>query len=213
MGSIFQDRTERKTGLARQVGSDTSGISTAEGFLISKVSIAIFFLTIATMGWAITLPIDEPYLKKKFGRILLDGWYAQIRSVGGGGQERQHKALDFSAALNTPARAVEYGQVIEINFDYPKVNEGVWRSGYGNYIKVRNKKDEVWVYAHLTSYSPKINEWVSEGQVIGSVGSTGLVDKTGKQLFKSHLHLEKRDKDDKKIFFTKDFGVQFALSK
>ena len=52
------------------------------------------------------------------------------------------------------------------------------------YIKHRNKKDTT-VYAHLSQIGVKAGDPVSQGQVIGEVGQTGVA--TG-----PHLHLEFR---------------------
>jgi len=160
------------------------------------------FLLISIKVYSLTFPIEQENCLVRKDRILLTGWYTENR--GTTENIRYHKAIDIPANTYTPVRAVTSGKVIEKGFAYnwSKVNQA-----YGNYIKILDDDGYIWLYAHLTSYDVKKDEEVHEGQVIGTVGWTGL-DKPH-----PHLHLEKRDKHNKKILFTKDFGIKFALRK
>lgn len=57
--------------------------------------------------------------------------------------------------------------------------------GYGNYVWINHGNGKETVYAHLTSVAVSTGQYVSAGQYIGTVGSTG--HSTG-----AHLHYETR---------------------
>ncbi|MBS4023332.1 MAG: M23 family metallopeptidase [Dethiobacter sp.] len=83
-----------------------------------------------------------------------------------------HKGIDIGAPSGTPVVAAADGVVKEARF----------RSGWGNLIII-DHGIYVTYYAHLRRISVKVGENVVKGQLIGSVGSTGL--STG-----PHLHFE-----------------------
>ncbi len=86
---------------------------------------------------------------------------------------KSHMAIDYAAAYGTPVRAVGDGVVI---YRRPK-------TGYGNVISIRHNSTYTTNYCHLSKYLVKLGQRVTQGQVIGNVGSTGY--STG-----PHLHFE-----------------------
>lgn len=88
---------------------------------------------------------------------------------------RAHRGTDFGAPRGTPVHATGDGVV---SWAGP-------RGGYGNMIELRHADGYVTRYAHLSriSSAAHVGAHVSEGQVIGAVGATGLA--TG-----PHLHYE-----------------------
>lgn len=92
---------------------------------------------------------------------------------------RMHSGTDFGAPCGMPIRAAKEG----------KVMTAAWTGGYGNYILIgHGTMGGAYVttgYAHMSRYAVSAGQWVSQGQVIGYVGTTGL--STG-----CHLHLEVR---------------------
>ena len=91
------------------------------------------------------------------------------------GYSKMHKGIDFAAPTGTPVLASGDGAV-----------ELAGRAGgYGNYIRIRHTADHKTAYAHLSGYARGIKTGVNvtQGQVIGYVGSTGR--STG-----PHLHYE-----------------------
>lgn len=90
-------------------------------------------------------------------------------------RSRAHRGIDFAAPRGTPVYSVASGIVTFAGR----------QSGYGNLVKIDHPGPYETGYAHLRDYADGIIEGaaVERGQVIGSVGSTGLA--TG-----PHLHFE-----------------------
>lgn len=84
-----------------------------------------------------------------------------------------HKGIDLAAVSGTPVQAAGNGEVTFIGYDL----------GYGLHIYISHKYGFKSHYAHLSAIRVKKGQKVSQGDIIGKIGSTGLV--TG-----SHLHLE-----------------------
>lgn len=91
---------------------------------------------------------------------------------------RYHYGIDMAALKGTPVYAAASGIVLESG----------WNNGYGNYILIAHNRKYRSRYAHLSKRKVKIGQKVSRGQIIGAVGDTGLVRKSGKDA--SHLHFE-----------------------
>ena len=92
-----------------------------------------------------------------------------------------HKGVDFAAPGGTNIRAVA-GGVVTVSG---------WHYSYGNYVMIYHGTDDqgntyATLYAHMNSTPPvSVGQSVSQGDVIGYVGTTG--NSTG-----NHLHLELR---------------------
>jgi len=86
-----------------------------------------------------------------------------------------HRGVDYAAPSGTPAYTVGDG-VVEF---------AGTQGGYGNVVIVRHANQHSTVYAHLSRIQVRKGQSVTQGQVIGNVGSTGW--STG-----PHLHFEFR---------------------
>ena len=92
-----------------------------------------------------------------------------------------HKGRDYAAPGGTPIKAVASGQVITVDSHY----------SYGYYVMIYHGTADdgnnyTTLYAHMRSWpSVSVGQTVSQGDVIGYVGSTG--NSTG-----NHLHIELR---------------------
>ncbi len=89
------------------------------------------------------------------------------------GYNKMHKGVDFAARTGTPIFAAGDG-VIE---------KAGWVGGYGKYVKIRHNSKLKTAYAHMSEIKVKNGSRVSQGDVIGYVGTTGR--STG-----PHLHYE-----------------------
>ena len=101
--------------------------------------------------------------------ISRDFYYKSTIYIGG-----QHMAIDIPASSGTPIKVAAAGQVRGVGWDI--------YSGF--FVAVDHANNWTTRYRHLYGQSPvKAGQQVSQGQVIGTVGSTGW--STG-----PHLHLD-----------------------
>ena len=90
---------------------------------------------------------------------------------------RAHTGVDYSANAGTPVMAAGDGTIVKAG----------WTGGYGIMVEVRHNNGVSTRYAHLRGLARGLSagKRVSQGQVIGYVGSTGLSTAP-------HLHYEFR---------------------
>jgi murein DD-endopeptidase MepM/ murein hydrolase activator NlpD len=93
---------------------------------------------------------------------------------------RAHNGTDYVAPKGTPVSAMANGQVLAAGR----------QGGYGNLVIVRHPNGYKTFYGHLSGFAKGVRKGasVSQGQLIGYVGATGLA--TG-----PHLHFEMRVND------------------
>ncbi|GGX45504.1 MULTISPECIES: M23 family metallopeptidase [Undibacterium] len=124
---------------------------------------------------------DGRSLKKAFLKSPLEftrvssGFSMRVHPISG--QWKQHKGVDFAAASGTPIRATADGTIDSVG---PS-------GGYGNLVVVKHYSGYSTAYAHMSRFAAGLRKGarVSQGEVIGYVGSTGW--STG-----PHLHYEFR---------------------
>jgi murein DD-endopeptidase MepM/ murein hydrolase activator NlpD len=88
---------------------------------------------------------------------------------------RLHAGIDIGVPYGTPIHAAASGTVVL----------AAWTGGYGNYTCIDHGGGLATCYAHQSSYAVSTGAHVTQGQVIGYVGSTG-------HSFGAHLHFEVR---------------------
>ncbi len=108
-------------------------------------------------------PLKGGYISSKFG-MRIDPFT---------GKKIFHNGVDIASKRGTPINAVGSGIVI---FSGTK-------SGYGKVVKVQHGNGFVTIYAHNHELMVKFGDYVTKGQKIATVGSTGR--STG-----PHLHFE-----------------------
>lgn len=77
---------------------------------------------------------------------------------------KAHKGTDYAAAYGTPIVSTANGIV----------EKSGYTRGNGNYVKVKHNSTYSTQYLHMTKRKVKVGQRVKQGQVIGTVGSTGL---------------------------------------
>jgi len=88
------------------------------------------------------------------------------------GYARMHNGIDLAAAQGTPIYATRAGKVTRTSYQ---------AGGAGNYVSINHLDGFSSIYMHMTHYVVSEGQNVSQGQLIGYVGSTGI--STG-----PHLH-------------------------
>lgn len=89
-----------------------------------------------------------------------------------------YNAVDLAGSHGTTIRAAAAGEVIV-------AKASGWNGGYGNYVVIKHANGSQTLYAHLSSLSVGVGEYVTQAETIGGMGSTGR--STG-----THLHFEVR---------------------
>ena len=91
------------------------------------------------------------------------------------GYNKMHRGTDFAAPMGTPIMASGDGII----------KKAGWCGGGGNCVKIKHNSTYQTVYAHMSKFARGIKKGirVTQGQIIGYVGSTGM--STG-----PHLHYE-----------------------
>jgi len=112
------------------------------------------------------------YIRPVSGRVSSSFGY-RIHPILG--YQKLHTGIDFAATAGTPIQASRAGTVIRASYN----------SSYGNHVIIDHGNGVTTLYAHMSALNTRNGAKVSQGQVIGYVGSTGM--STG-----PHLHLEFR---------------------
>ncbi len=92
------------------------------------------------------------------------------------GKMRAHRGVDYAAPSGTPIRAAGDGKIMFRG----------WQNGYGNVVILQHNGKYTTLYGHMSKFAnAKVGQRVSQGQVIGYIGMTGLASGP-------HLHYEFR---------------------
>jgi len=118
---------------------------------------------------------ETPIIFPVGGKITVTSGYGwredPVRPVPG--EKRFHRGVDFIGKMGDPIKAAMKGTVLHID-NNPNL---------GNFIILKHDNGYQTLYAHLSAYSVKAGDTVSQGQEIGKIGATGYT--TG-----PHLHYE-----------------------
>ena len=109
-----------------------------------------------SMIWPVNGPITSPFCERR-------AW------------EACHPGIDIGVPAGTPIRAADSGRVVIAG----------WVGGYGNYTCIQHTASLSSCYGHQSVIQVSVGQNVSQGQVIGLSGCTGLC-------FGAHLHFEVR---------------------
>ena len=110
-------------------------------------------------GWLI--PVSGYYISSPFGMRM----HPML------GYERMHEGIDMVCAEGTPIYASRSGVVTTASYN----------DSCGNYVYIGHGDGYGSVYMHMSYYVVSYGEYVSQGQIIGYVGDTGLAEV-------AHLH-------------------------
>ena len=91
------------------------------------------------------------------------------------GDERPHSGIDIAGSAGSEVLAADSGTVAVATYS----------SSYGNYVTIYHSNGDYTLYAHMSSLAGTAGQNVTQGDVIGYVGSTGGANGP-------HLHFEIR---------------------
>ena len=107
-------------------------------------------------------------------KYISSGYTTGLRYIQAFDISTGHRAIDYAAAAGTPIRAVGDGTIVSAG----------WNSqGYGNRVSIRHNSVYTTNYAHMQRIYVGYGQKIKQGDIVGTVGSTGL--STG-----PHLHFE-----------------------
>ena len=170
LASALQGRISEYQSEADQVAAHEAGLST---LIRSKEQLAAQAAAAPAGGGR---PAADPGTDGRVsGMGLIWPLRGPVTSPYGNRWGRLHAGIDISAGMGTPIRAAKAGRVIFAGS----------MSGYGNTVIIDHGGGFTTLYAHQSRLGTGDGASVSQGQVIGFVGSTG--HSTG-----PHLHFETR---------------------
>lgn len=115
-------------------------------------------------------PSDSTWVTPVSGYTLTSPFGMRVHPILG--TSRMHNGIDMACAQGTPIYATRAGTVTVASYQ---------AGGAGNYVSINHLDGFASIYMHMTNYVVSAGQSVSQGQLIGYVGSTGL--STG-----PHLH-------------------------
>ena len=111
-------------------------------------------------------PIQKLFLKAPLNYRRISSGFTYHRMHPVYHKMRAHLGVDYAAPTGTPIVALGDGKVILKG----------WTNGFGKSIQIKHRNNYVTYYGHLSRYAKGIDKGrqVSQGQVIGYVGMTGV---------------------------------------
>ena len=156
MNALIAKRAAEQAAAAAAQGGGTGGTGGGSATSIDTVE------ALSNFGW----PVPScTLITSRFGN----------RVSPTAGASSYHGGLDIGAQMGAAIVAAESGEVILAGEN----------GGYGNCVMIDHGNGLVTVYGHMSSIAVSYGSFVSKGQMIGSVGSTGV--STG-----PHCHYEIR---------------------
>lgn len=122
-------------------------------------------------------PVRKAFLRYPVDYARISSGFSLARRHPVLNRVRAHKGIDFAAATGTPIKAAGAGRIVSRGRN----------GGYGNVVVVDHGKGITTLYGHMSRFAKaqKVGDRVSQGQVIGYVGMTGLASGP-------HVHYEYR---------------------
>ncbi len=121
-------------------------------------------------------PLKGAFIRMPVQYTRISSRFTKARKHPVLGRTRAHQGVDFAAGTGTPIKAAGNARVAFVG----------WKGGYGRTVILDHGRGYTTLYGHLSGFGKiKKGQHVSQGTVIGRVGSTGLA--TG-----PHLHYEFR---------------------
>ena len=147
-----------------------------KSFTDSETAVASLYIEMPTVKKTKVVTSKKvSYDNSALGIALVEPVNGTITSRFGRRSGGTHTGLDIANSTGTPIKAAATGTVVYSGY----------KGSYGNLIIVAHTNSIQTYYAHCSRLYVSVGQTVTQGQVIGAVGSTG--NSTG-----PHLHLEVR---------------------
>jgi murein DD-endopeptidase MepM/ murein hydrolase activator NlpD len=110
------------------------------------------------------VPLRKTFLRSplKFSRI--SSGFSRRRFHPVLHRYRAHLGVDYAAPSGTPVRAAADGTIAVAG----------WQGGYGKTVRIRHGRGLETLYGHLSRIHVRRGQHVKQGELVGTVGSTGL---------------------------------------
>lgn len=111
-------------------------------------------------------PLEKMFLRSPLPFTRITSRFSKSRFHPVLKVHRPHYGVDYGAPTGTPVKVTAGGTVTFVG----------WERGGGKVVKVRHTGGYVTAYLHLSGYAKglRVGSRVSQGQLVGYVGSTGL---------------------------------------
>ena len=173
--SLLRAQNVRRMALARLTATERGSLGEMEALQAVSESLAARIRAEQTRAAAAAVAGSSPAPVRSSSGALLWPVDGPVTSPFGWRWGRMHEGIDIGVGYGTPIHAAASGSVIYAG----------WMSGYGNLVVLDHGDGLATAYGHQSQLAVSIGQSVSQGQVIGYVGSTG--HSTG-----PHLHFEVR---------------------
>lgn len=132
--------------------------------VVSRAPTTIDLSVLKKVQTAVSKPADPlRYMSKPVSGKIISPYGWRVHPVSK--QEMMHEGIDIEAALGTNIKAAAAGTVKAITDN----------AQYGKTLIIEHSQDVDTVYGHLSEILVKQGDAVSQGQVIGKAGKTGMV--------------------------------------
>jgi len=157
--------------LAERYKVDSDAIKTANELFSDKIAAGTdLFIPGAQLDWVTIQEVNgDLFIWPINGRITSS--YGYRIDPFDASRRQFHSGMDISGTTGTPIKAAMAGRVSAVGYD----------SVYGNYVVITHHSGYRTLYGHMSVIRTRTGAYVSVGERIGDVGSTGL--STG-----PHLH-------------------------
>jgi murein DD-endopeptidase MepM/ murein hydrolase activator NlpD len=122
-------------------------------------------------------PVRKAFLRYPVDYARISSGFSSARRHPVLNRVRAHKGIDFAAPTGTPIKAAGAGRIASRGRN----------GGYGNAVVIAHKNGITTLYGHMSRFAKgqQVGDSVSQGEVIGYVGMTGLASGP-------HVHYEYR---------------------
>ncbi|MCM1506169.1 MAG: peptidoglycan DD-metalloendopeptidase family protein [Ruminococcus flavefaciens] len=182
--TTYSDIPETSTTTTSTTTTSTTSTSSATTVTTTNTTTTTTSATTTTTTTAVAQPSPSGFTWPTPGFYYISSPFAQRWGT-------QHKGIDIGDAgiMGGSICASKAGTVTYVSnsctHNYAKTSSCGCGGGYGNYVIIQHDGTYSTLYGHMTSASVSVGDYVQQGQVIGTVGSTGW--STG-----AHLHFEVR---------------------